>query len=311
MRIETIHAGPALLAGHHRVAVMVHYDRPGHQPETLWFDMPEALAEPSGTGNGWLVALLPLAFHLGEPLRLEASVDPVLLANAHRLQELWTRWVPERRPVPIEIAGLADVAARDSGGTALMFSGGVDSFFSLLDFDRTARAGGSPPIADLIHIWGFDLPLTSRREYQRISARFNNLARRLDRQLISMATNLRETRLGSISWAEVIHGPALGAAALLLRRPPAVVLISASGARLDSMPYGTHPLADPLMSTSRTSFRHYGIETSRIAKTAVLAESAVALEFLHVCWRSESDRNCGRCLKCCLTQMALDLLGKR
>jgi hypothetical protein len=311
MRIEPARSSPPLLEGYRRLAGRIRYDRGGWRAEQLWFDLPELAARSPALGNGWLVALLPLAFHLGEPLHIEAEVDPVLLENAIRLQELWARWYPGRRPVPITAGIRRTESDASAGSRSLLFSGGVDSFFSLFEYDGQARASGGQPLDDLIHVWGYDLPLSNRRAFERKSRRFGDVATRLGKRLLTVATNLRHTRIETLSWPIAMHGAALAAPVHLLDPVPELALLSASGPRPDSEPYGTHPAGDHLWSSRRTRFVHYGVEPLRHLKTAIVAQSDVALEHLHVCWRSESDRNCGRCLKCCLTQVALDLAGRR
>ena len=83
----------AMLPGYVRVAAEINYGRSHwwrkEQKETLWFDLPESQIEAvNRPGDGWLLALLPLAFQLGEPLRIAAQVDEQLLANATQLQNV-------------------------------------------------------------------------------------------------------------------------------------------------------------------------------------------------------------------------------
>ena len=68
-------------------------------------------------------------------------------------------------------------------------------------------------------------------------------------------------------------------------------------------------MTDPLLSTSATTVVHDGAEATRVEKTRAVAESALALRSLRVCWRSRSDHNCGDCEKCYRTMTTLSLLG--
>ncbi len=105
--------------------------------EEYWYDVPESHAEElSESGNPWLACLLPLASTLGESLHLPLAVDAALAANSVRLTKIWKAWYPNLHDVAVH----ADVAAAPPvtgpKRVGAFFSGGVDSFFTLLR-DRT------------------------------------------------------------------------------------------------------------------------------------------------------------------------------
>ena len=59
------------------------------------------------------------------------------------------------------------------------------------------------------------------------------------------------------------------------------------------------------------AIEHHGLEMSRFAKTAIVAEWPLALDHVNVCISPESDgENCGHCEKCLRTMLALIALGK-
>jgi hypothetical protein len=211
----------------------------------------------------------------------------------------------------VEVEGERARTESGRGRTGLFFTGGVDSFYSALHDDREAARDHRTPVEDLLFIWGYDLPLGNRPAFERKARALAEVADRMGKQAITLATNLRQTRLGTLDWAKVTHGAALGAAGLLLEGRLSTILLSATLALEDAESFGTHPLTDPLMSTSRTTFIHYGAAVSRFEKTAFIASSELVRRHLHVCWEDASDRNCGRCEKCYRTQITLDLLGCR
>src|SRR5687768_2865855 len=116
-----------------RLRAEIRYSTGSVPAEEYWFDVPRAYAAQLTTsGNPWVAGLLPLAAHTGEPLRVPLPVDRPLFENAERLMRIWQTWYPELSVAAIE----ADVAAsapdaRPAHGAAF-FSGGVDSFFSVL-----------------------------------------------------------------------------------------------------------------------------------------------------------------------------------
>lgn len=300
--------------GHLRLAARVAYDDGG--AETVWFDVPETLGDRvTRRADPFLVALLPVAVTRHEPLRIASgAVDPVLPARLRELMRLWACWDPGLAPVPLEAEtgeGPGPVGGADEPVDAALFSGGVDSLYTA-SCDRQ----GLPPerrvrIRDLLTVHGFDLPLASRAAFDRVRARHERFAERRGLRSIAIATNLRRTRFADADWATLAHGPALAAAALALGPGLRTVLIAASSGYRDLRPWGSHPLVDPLLSTSATRFVHDGAGIRRLDKLREVCRSESALSVLRVCWESETEENCGRCLKCSRTLLGLELLGAR
>src|SRR5713226_905655 len=132
-----------------RMSAEVSYDDRKFPPQICWYDFPEQfVAGQSISGNPWLAAYLPLAMTLGEPLRISAPVDRTLFEGMQQALEIWHSWYPDLPIVPIE-AEVTDAPAPEEGGrTAAFFSGGVDSFFTLLSNTDPANAARSLPIDD-------------------------------------------------------------------------------------------------------------------------------------------------------------------
>ncbi len=300
---------PAVGAGGRRVAAKISCR--WWSQEKLWFDVPENFT-PSlvDSCNAWLTALLPLAFERGEDLRICGPVDPVLLQNMEQTQQVWARWFPERKPVRI-IAETAAEVRRPAGDERIgcFFSAGVDSFYSLLHFDATQTAGRG--VDDLIYVWGYDIAIADRRAIAGKMAALTRVAGQLNKNIVPLATNLRETRLRKLDWGLHMHGPALGVAGLLLGARYQSILISTSQIWDSPVPWGTHPATPPLMSSGHLRFNYYGADPSRFEKTAYLARSPIALQNLHVCWVNRDEKNCGRCEKCFRTLLTLEALGCR
>jgi hypothetical protein len=281
--------------------------------ELYWYDFHRDL-EPfvDRLGTPWLAALLPLAVTLREPLTISAPVDPVLLRNAHELMAIWSSWYSELRPIAIH-ADAAD-ATPSAGKCVAYFSGGIDSFFSILRRQpeialAAATAHAKESIDDLLCIWGIDIPIEHAAEFGRLRARLTEAAAAMGHRLLDVATNLRRTRVAETDWRWLSHGCGLASVGLVFGpRFGTLVLGSTYGYR-DLRPWGSHPLTDPLLSTSTTQLIHDGGEATRIEKTCLIARSEVAMKHLLVCWKYESDVNCSNCNKCYRTMMALHLIG--
>lgn len=302
-----------------RVRLSAHVSGAGiPDDEVVWADVPESLADGlTDRLDGWLAWLLPHAFESGEDIVLDGPVDATLLRNAHELMEVWSCWRPGKRPVRVE-AEMADVPEPLGLRTGLFFTAGVDSFYALLHHDD--MVGRHPewrhrPVDDLIYVEGYDIPLRKRAALDRKRVRLQSVAAETGKELVTLATNFRDSRvsLRPNAWGPIVHGPAIVAGGLLLGRRWDTLLVSASFGYDELNPWGSHVVTDPLLSTSATRVRHYGAcaNSDRMGKTEFLSRSDVALEHLHVCWQAFSDHNCGRCEKCFRTLLALDLVGAR
>jgi hypothetical protein len=312
---------------------VIYDDQPGISEE-YWFEVPGAYAGSlSTTGNPWAVCLLPLAMSLGEPLRLSLPVDGTLLENLREVMRLWKYWYSHLEVVPVKADVLSEGRTVAQGAehpvwkarldkmrladvgegarkTAAFFSGGVDSFFTVLHHGEASRAGDVLPIDELLTVWGFDVPLSKSVEFGRMLASLRHVAEDLQTDLIDIRTNLRETRLEKrVDWAQLNYGCALASVALALEKRYRRVLIASCWGYKDLRPWGSHPLTDPLFSTSQLRLVYHGAAFDRVQKTEFIARFDVAMRALRVCWREGADYNCCACNKCYRTMAALEVLG--
>ncbi len=304
---ETSPLGP----GRTRLVGEVCMDATGVSPERIWFDVEDALAPALATsGNPWLALLLPFALTTGESLRIDLPVDSLLREGVEGLQRVWHGWFPELLPIAID-ASIASTRTRDgTSRTGAFFSGGLDSFHTLLRHAEGGDAVHRIPIDDLVTVWGFDIPLGNGEAFRRLAARVEDIARRTSTTSVTLATNLRESVWNRTNWGRMGQGPALAAVAHALEGRLGRVLVPSSIRFQSQRPWGTHPLTDPLLSTSHLEVRNDGAASSRAEKLAAVVGSQLAMEHLHVCWMGEDDHNCGNCEKCLRTLTDLELLGR-
>jgi hypothetical protein len=253
--------------------------------------------------------LLPLAVTLGQPVEMALAVDPQLFENAAGLMDIWASWDSKRRRVPIRAPRALATPPPERGRVGAFFTGGVDSFFSLLRHQERSPFGPAFKIDDLVYVWGFDIPLRERAGFESAQKSFEAIAAELGKELIVVATNLRETRLRLARWAEILHGCALAGIGLALEDRFHSLVVPSTHSYASLQPWGSHPLTDPLFSTSRCRFVHDGASFTRVEKTAWLAPYDIALKFLRVCQLSHRDRNCSACGKCFRTMATLEALG--
>jgi hypothetical protein len=273
----------------------VAFDHPGVAEEVLWFDVEDHLAGGlSSGGNPWLALLLPFAVTIGEPLELPLPVDPARPEGALALMQIWARWYP---------------ATADR--TGVFFSGGLDSFHTLLRHRPGGEAIRRFPIDDLVTVWGLDVPLAHREAFARVAGRIGEVAAATGTTPVTLATNLRESGWNRTNWGLMGQGPALAALALALEGRYRRMLVPSSTRFGSDRAWGTHPLTDSLLSTGTLDLRDDGALSGRFEKAREVSESDLAMRHLRVCWAGGDDRNCGRCEKCLRTLTILELLGRR
>jgi hypothetical protein len=293
-------------AGWTRLAAdVVYYD--GVQ-EQYWLEVPDERGNAfSRAGDGWAVWLAPLALTLGEPLRLAVPCDAHLTSNVREVMRIWSAWFPDLRLVSLH----ADVAAPEACGehAASFFSGGVDSFFTAL---RHANGDGTPatePIDDHLFVWGFDIPLGNEAGWRQALTSVTRAVEALGRRLVPVVTNVRETRYAHTDWSRLSHGAALAGIVHALGRTYRTGLIPSSAGYRDLRFWGSHPLTDPMLSSSQVRIVHDGAAFMRLEKTEYIAHHALVQQHLRVCYRDSGGGNCGRCNNCYRTMLALEALG--
>jgi hypothetical protein len=291
-----------------RISAQLVYDN-NHCDDQLWFEFDQTYADQiSDSGNPWLACLLPIAACIGEPLRICRPVDPLLLKNARQLLKIWACWYDFVQVIDVEAESKLDSGCTPQR-TASFFSGGVDSFFTVLKAEQSEQ--GEPPcsIDDMITIWGFETDLNHTRTYEQLLSKLRQSAEGLGKNLIEVKTNLRTIRFKERPWAALTHGGGLSSVGLLFEKRFKQLLISSTHTYLELFPWGSHPLTDPLFSTTHTQVTHFDCAYDRVDKTKLVAQSDVAKQNLHVCAMTDRAENCCTCKKCYRTMITLDLMG--
>ncbi len=278
--------------------------------ERLWFRFPlELLNKVRAGGEPFLAALLPIAMALGRPLVVEAPVSEQLLDGCRRIMSLYKSW--DRRLRRVELRAQA-ASARNEDCLAIgsFFTGGVDSFYSLLkNLEREPRENR---ISHLLFIRGYaNCPLDNERLFDGLCGGLEAVAQVLKLQLVVISTNLKSFIPPPAAGWDWYAGSMLAAPALCLTAIFRRVIIPSGDTYWTLSPWGSHPLVDPLWSTERLEFVHDGCEASRSQKLErYVARSRLALQNLRVCDYDQSGlNNCGTCEKCLRTLIGLRALG--
>jgi hypothetical protein len=184
--------------------------------------------------------------------------------------------------------------------TSQFFTGGVDSFYTLIR---------RPDVELLIYVHGFDIALHRTDARDQVSRLLADVSTSTGKRVIELESDLRRTLDPLADWGSHVHGAALASTALLLTSLHDRVYIPSTHSYADLGPWGSHPAIDPLWSTEAVQVVHDGAEASRFEKIRTIAQHPVALRNLRVCWQETSFLNCSACEKCLRTMTSLEILG--
>jgi hypothetical protein len=272
----------------------------------IWFRFPNALESWLSEGSeAMIAAFLPIAMALKSRLEVEGHVGPRFYSGVRQIVAIYHSW--DRRLADIEVnVGIASGVSRAGEAGGCFFTGGVDSFYTLLE--NLENEEGDHRISHLIFVRGYaDCPLENRTLFENRIAKLTRVASDLRLGLIAAETNLKSFTPAPASEWDWNAGSQLAAVGLCLAPGFRHVFVAAGDTYSTLSPWGSHPLVDPLWSTESTQFHHDGCESFRSQKLQwQIAKSPLALRNLNVCdFDSTGLRNCGTCEKCLRTMIGL------
>src|SRR5262245_61823059 len=181
----------------------------------LWFESADLELAPSP--EAFASAMLIPALANGESLVLQEPCDPQWRANVDTAQHVVREWwgFPIR---PLRAPDRSPAESPRATATALCFSGGVDSFFSLLRFPSA--------IDYLVTVHGFDVRLDDPERFAEVKETTRRVAAEVGAQSVIIRTNLRRHgRFTPCPWP-VSHGGALAALGHMLDRHVGRLVVS-------------------------------------------------------------------------------------
>jgi Polysaccharide pyruvyl transferase len=247
------------------------------------------------------------------PLRLDAAVDETLIRRLPEIQALlrafriggdWPELDVLEHPVEVLCPFTAPPPRPQDRGTAAFFSGGVDSFSTLLRH---------PDITHLVYVAGMDVPVGEAYDdhHAAMCEIAAGVAQRLGKRLITAETNVRELYEPTLV-SQASGATRLAAVARFVAADIARVYVATDNSYEWMADNRLGPIVDHLWGTGGLEIVADGAELRRTKKVEQIADHAVVRDSLRVCWaQAGAGRNCGRCEKCLRTMVALEALGKR
>jgi len=285
------------------------------KPFVLWYRFPLTVEEfvTPESGDPFVASLLLIAMKNHEMLEVRAPVSPKLLRSVHQIQAIYKSWNPAlsevRIKAPVQDRDLSLIRQRSRAG--IFFSCGVNSFYSLLKNQRY-QSEHEDTITHLIVLQGFDIYFGRGNTglFPSVLANAEKVAHELAKELLPVATNLRDLSDRHVDWGLLHNGAALASIGLALENMFDRIYITSTHHYGKLVPLGSSPCLDPMWSTESLSFLHDGCEASRLEKIRFISQSPIAMQTLRVCFMNpRNEYNCGRCEKCLRTMIGLHIAG--
>lgn len=256
-------------------------------------------AVPEGFASPFVLA----AIYRGATIRVAAPVSAVWLSNMEKLAYFYSRtWkLPFRMPIAAEKT--TDGESCPDRGRALFFSGGVDAFYTLMNYPER--------LDNLLLVQGFDIPLDDDTRLQGCRKMLDEVARAVGARWSLLRSNLYAhpclwgipPYVGTPMWmASLGHMLTDTFDEFVMSSGCSFEMVDAKGAEWFELPW---------LSSERARWIWYGYHLRRIAKLQILAKQPLVREYLRVCWKTVVPQgNCSRCEKCVRTMTVLAAFGE-
>lgn len=310
----TLHFSQAQSAGTTRREMVLEglADRPRGDRLTMWWEMPGETDMPTPPVLDQMVAasVIP-ALERGQDLVVKGPISRIAALNLPLLAATRAAWGAKapRGPVTVTADSVLDLPARaDPPRAVLTFSGGADSFYSLLNHTGPDASPAEPKLEGAVLTLGFDFPFSEREAFETHRARVAPVLERRGVALHIVHTNSRDL---DIAWWDVCAMPMVSAAlSQFAHRYTRGLLGGSLTYPVMAVPMIQPPLLDRTLTGGWFWLSTDGAGIGRTEKIALIAEHADAMAVLRVCYEQNSAdfvNNCCTCLKCQRTM--LNFLG--
>ncbi len=302
-----------------RVSADVRWETATVEDREIYIESPEAFADDIlPNADAFLVGGLAPAMHFGEErIRIEGEIDPLLAEGLNTAMALLAMWSDGRmKPLSIEADCRKELLVTPSAGRSGQFlSGGIDSLCALKT-NRDIYPGSHPgSVKDCLLVHGFDIGGVIER-----GAKFHVFERARDHMavvaedagvsLIPVYTNIRHLCDQRELWLNYFFGAVLAAVAHAFVPRLNLIYVASSYDLPNLHRCGSHPLLDPLYSSTGMRIVHKDTHLSRMEKHRIVSQWDAAFQNFRVCLANTPDRlNCGVCEKCTRTRTELLAMG--
>jgi hypothetical protein len=284
-------------------------------PDYFWYRIPTQYAESiSLQSDAFLAPGLLAAMHFGEDIRVRGVVSPRLAYHLDEYQFILNFWMPKDvQPVEIQFDQLSPVQASPKG-VGCAFSGGVDSWFTVLQHLPENQPIPDYQLTHALYIKDFDILKKEAEKSHRLFTRYQQALQQIDIELIPLETNLVSFIIPRLKIVYFFSPVLVGCAMLLQGLFKRFYISSARDHRqIMKRVSSSSPLTERLLSTDTLDIIHYGSIYKRFEKIEAISDWDLARQNLRVCAvpnLEENVLNCSRCEKCTRTMAPIYALGR-
>ena len=297
---------PKLVGG--QIELSAEIESPTGERERLWYRVPEELADNlTGSAEPFIIAAIFAAMSTKANVHVHGTVSPYLIRNLMEYQAYWYANLPaqyNRVEITAETEKETDVNP-DLDRSICAFSGGLDSCFTVYRHASGICGRLKRNIGAALFVHGFDIPLEDEDAFQRAYRTNQDTLKSVSIPLYSVQSN---HRLLFKNWNET-HAAGIASCLTLFKRGFSEGIIPGTYCYSDLAPlWGSNPISDHLMSSRNFSIFHDGAIWNRGTKLYHLREWQTAYERIRVCYsNTKKDQNCGRCGKCLVTLLLIQM----
>ena len=262
----------------------------------------------------YVFSLYQFAMARGEDIRFDSPFSQQLDYNLREYQSIYRVWMPEYfLPFKILHEGHGDPPAAGPR-QATTFSGGVDSFYTLLKQHPSQEPLPEYQVSEAIQIY-FNMPRYDWDAFDRRSRKLQTALADLNINLIPANTNMRLFLHGRTVAEQhfFLHKAFVGgltSVGMLLSGEISRYFIPSGKHFLKYGPAGSDWMTDSLLVAEWYETIHHAAALTRRQKIEAIIDESIVQQHLGVCLnRPDHERNCGYCSKCLRTMMTIDLLG--
>lgn len=285
--------------GRTRIAADFHIDE---RVINIWFKTKSQPINEKLAQAAFLAAVLIPAMRIGGSLRVEKPIPDRLMQSVKALQKVFNKWYPKFSFIDIVADTTSQKTPPVAPRAAQFFSGGVDSFYTLLEnFDE---------IEDLYHVRGFDIFLEDTERLDTATTIVKNGAEAFGKNFLEIETNIHDFSKEFAQWPNHYHGSAMTAMAMLMSARNPRFYFAATHSYAEMFPWGSHPLLDCLWNNDDLEIVHHGAEATRLQKVYRVVREPEVLKHLNIGQiQGILPRNHKPGEKVLRTLIALDLAG--
>jgi hypothetical protein len=304
--------------GRRRVAADIVWETCERGPDKVYFEIdPEHKDRLALNPDAFLLAaFIPAIKNREKRIKIEGAICAELALGIKRVEAFIRHWyypdLPHRLSIESQTATIPMWSCGEGRSKGFFFSGGIDSLATLLRNREIFKPEHRNHIDCGITVFG--LEMDQLEQLGPVEQRLERIAQGAGLQRVTLRTNVRVLDDNWQFWEYQWQGSVLASIAHVLARSLDCVFVASTIDYKYLKPYGSHPLIDPLLSSSYMRIVHDGLTMNRLEKVKLVSQYAYAINNLRCCNQSQHYDgdyvNCGKCEKCLRTMMALHVLGR-